>query len=760
MAAGKMGFPAGRISIRFKPAAGRAFRRRLLAVLALSAAPIPALAQTAPEPTPLPEPAPESVPTPTTAPVATPPAPVLPATPPARLEDLIPDSAVANPEAWAVQTDAASGAAQQQAEAPSLDVNAPLAELPEVTLPWPDETELARPEPLEPEPEAALAAESFEQFNRVRRGKEVRLSDNLLLVFPRDEAEFPMHKKFAERFESLSSVESLSDNDDNLAQVAARAREDEDLLQELLRTYGYYDGRVMRSVKGGENGKAGQQPEVRFDIIPGEQYRFGAIALGDLVLAPDHDALRKAYEIWPGDPVLADKIVEENADLDKALGESGYPFAKIGEPDLLIDHDRQEGDLTLPVTHGGKYRFGVINSDAPKFLSSRHLQRIARFKPGEIYRRSDEMDLRSAIVATGLVSTVTITPRETQAPSGTEPGVVDMDIGLTKAPLRTISGAVGYGTGEGFRAEASWEHRNLFPPEGSLRVRGVAGTREQLAGVTFRRNNFLGRDRILTFDTYVTTIKRDAYDARTASITGTYERVSTLLFQKPFTWSAGFEILATDEKAPNATDGRMTYFIGALPLGIGIDTSDSLLDPTKGFRVNARVSPEISVQSKEKSTYIRTQVDMSGYFAIGSKTVLAGRAKVASIVGAPVDNIALSRRIYAGGGGSVRGYSYQGVGPRNAENDPSGGRSLVEFSLEARVKTGMFGGALSVVPFIDAGTVGRDATPSLSGLQFGAGLGVRYNTSFAPIRLDVATPLNRRKGDPPVAVYVGLGQAF
>ena len=674
-----------------------------------------------------------------------------------RLEDLIPDSAVASPEVWASQTENATAVAQ---EASALDAEAPLAEMPEITLPWPDEIQLAVPEPLSPEPEAQMAAEAFEPFSRVRRGLEERLSSELLLVFPREEAEFPMRKKFVDRFESLSNIETLADDDDNLAQIAARAREDETLLNDLLRVYGYYDGQLMRSVTGGDEDKSDKKPHVRFDIIPGEQFKFGAISLGDLLEAPDAEGLRKAFEIWPGDPVLADKIVEENFDLDTALGETGYPFAKIGEPDLLIDHDREQGDLTLPVTHGGKYRFGAIVSKAPKFLSSRHLQKIARFDPGDTYKRSDEMDLRRAIVATGLVSSVTITPRATQTPTATEPGTVDMDIELTKAPLRTISGALGYGTGEGFRAEASWEHRNFFPPEGALRVRGVVGTREQLAGVTFRRNNFNGRDRILTLDAYVNNLKRDAYDARTAAVTGTYEQVSTLLFQKPFTWSVGFEILGTNEKSPNSSDQRLTYFIGALPLGVGIDTSDNLLDPQKGFRVNARVSPEISVQGGNKSRYLRAQIDASGYFPVGEKVVIAGRTRVGTIMGAPVDDIALSRRLYAGGGGSVRGYSYQGVSPRNAENDPIGGRSLVEFSLEARIKTGFLGGALSVVPFVDAGAVNRASMPGFNDLQFGAGIGVRYNTGFGPIRVDVATPINRRPGDPPVAVYVGLGQAF
>ena len=41
-----------------------------------------------------------------------------------------------------------------------------------------------------------------------------------------------------------------------------------------------------------------------------------------------------------------------------------------------------------------------------------------------------------------------------------------------------------------------------------------------------------------------------------------------------------------------------------------------------------------------------------------------------------------------------------------------------------------------------------------------AGIGLRYYSSFGPIRIDVGVPLNRRKCDAPVAVAVSLGQAF
>lgn len=679
-----------------------------------------------------------------------------------RLEDLIPDSAVANPEEWAEQGMPEPSPIDEQ-PLPPVELDAPMAPLPQVTIPWPENLDLPELAELEPEEDIEFAEFDDALMRPMLDGREERLDDNLVLVFPSELTLFPEREDFLDRFEALSTIEGLNDNgSENAAMLAARAREDEELLYELLRVYGYYDPQVIRNVAASAAGN--ESPSVRFDILPGRQYRFGAIDLGALdTTRSDYPALRGAFEIVTGDPLLADKIVEERYDLDEALGESGYPFAAIDDPSLLIDHARQEGDLTLPVTPGGKYRFGQVASNLEDFLPSDHLGDIARFRPGDIYQRSLEMDLRQAILATGLVSSVTLTAVETTPPVGDEPGTVDIAVEMQKAPLRTISGSIGYGSGEGIRAEAAWEHRNLFPPEGLLRVRGTVGTREQLAGVTFRRNNVNGRDTILTVDAFASTTDRDAYQAKTASLVGIYEKISTLLFQKPLTWSVGLELVATREREADidrVLGPEQDYLVAAIPLFAQMDTSDDLLDPTEGWRLGARLSPEISRANGVQSFYLRTQMDGTYYQQMGQNVVLAGRVRVASIPGTERENIAPSRRLYAGGGGSVRGYGYQTIGPRDTLGDPIGGRSLLELSAEARIRTGFLDGAVSIVPFVDAGTVGGDAVPSFNRIKIGAGLGLRYHTGFGPIRVDVGVPLNPDPGDAPVGVYVSLGQAF
>lgn len=559
---------------------------------------------------------------------------------------------------------------------------------------------------------------------------------------------------FRTRFDELSILREGKGKPANIAQINRRMRQDGEVLDKLLRAKGYYAARVRPAVQPPEQGS--DRLRVAFDIAPGQLYTLTSVELSGLAGAGERaPMLRTAFPVEVGQPVDADRILAARDRLGHALGETGFPFATVGEPEVRIDHETRGGDLDVVVNTGGYRRFGgIIVEPGPKRLfSARHLERIARFDAEDTYATSDVEDLRNAIIATGLVSSVTLVPRDRG-----DGEHVDIAVAATPAPMRTIAGELGYGTGEGYRAEVSWQHRNFFPPEGALTVRGVAGTREQLLGVTYRRNNFRRRDNVLTASLTGSNTLYDAYRARTVSLAASLERQTNLIFQKKWVWSIGAELLASRERdrfGLNRTRTERTYFIAALPTSLTYDGSDDLLDPTRGFRLGTKISPEYALQNGSFG-YVRAQMDGSAYLPVGAGVVLAGRVRLGSIIGSSAERIAPSRRFYAGGGASVRGYGYQSIGPRDLNNDPVGGRSLAEFSLEARVRLGAFG----VVPFLDAGNISSGQLPRLSDVRYGAGVGLRYYSTFGPIRIDVGTPLNRQKGDSRIAVYVSLGQAF
>ena len=611
-----------------------------------------------------------------------------------------------------------------------LDPQSPLAPLPGLGVDWPDLAH-APEEPVDPAAQATLSGDARYDF-RIDGIDEVATS------------------LLKDRFTQISTLKANAGQPANAAQLDRRAREDADLLVSLLRAEGYYDARVGTRIV------PGPRALVVLDADPGVLYTFTGVTVAGIAAAGDKAAaLRKSFGIDAGDPVNADSVVAAEASLRNTITDRGFPFAVIGDPQIVVDRAAHTATLDMAVVPGGERRFGTVTmTSGERVFDADHVLDIARFTPGAPYDASALVDLRRALIQTGLVSTVKVEPVE-----GKEPGTVDIAVDLEPAPPHTIAGELGYGTGEGARAEISWTHRNLFPPEGALTLRGVLGTEEQLASAIFRRNNFNGRDRILTASLTASNLKRNAYQARTFSLAGSLERQTNIFFQKKWTWSLGGELTASDERDVILSTGaprRRTYFIGALPTTLSYDGSNDLLNPTRGFRLSGRFSPELSLEGTAFG-YARVQVDASAYRPFGDRVVLAGRVRLGTIAGAPRDAVAPSRRFYAGGGASVRGYGYQDIGPRDPNNDPIGGRSLAEFSIEARVKAfGNFG----IVPFFDGGNIYTGVVPDLSGMRYGTGIGVRYYSNFGPIRIDVGTPVNPQPGDARVAVYVSLGQAF
>lgn len=616
-----------------------------------------------------------------------------------------------------------------------LDPSAPLDPLPDLGVDWPD-MEQVSDDAIPDAPDTAIADSAAERRYAVRI----------------EGLDADTEAALRSQFDSLSTLGRNIKDPANAAQIDRRAREDADLLAELLRARGYYDALVRTRVEAAP--AAGGEVVVTLEAEPGPVYTFARVELPGLGSAgEDEAALRQAFAVAASEPVDAARVTAGEAALRVELGRRGYAFAEVGEMDIALDHETRTAVLTLPVDPNGTRQFGRIRVEGRPLFSARHIQRIARWKPGAPYEAPLVEDLRRALIATGLVSSVAIRP---VAGDGRN---VDLAVTLERAPMRTIAGQAGYGTGEGIRVEASWQHRNLLPPEGAVTFRGVIGTQEQLVGAVLRRNNFLRRDQVLTAQLAVSHIDRAAYDARTTLLAGAVERQTNLIWQKKWTWSVGAELVATDERDVDLDSGmtrRRTFFIGALPASLSYDGSNDLLDPTVGYRLAFRLSPEASLQSGTFG-YARTQVDASVYQPFTPTVTLAGRVRLGTILGADRDRIAPSRRFYAGGGGSVRGYGFQRLGPRDPVfDDPIGGRSLAEFALEARIRWGNWG----VVPFLDGGNISTSPLPKFDNLRFGAGVGVRYHTRFGPIRVDVGTPLNPRSGDSRVAVYVSLGQAF
>jgi translocation and assembly module TamA len=556
------------------------------------------------------------------------------------------------------------------------------------------------------------------------------------------------------RFRSLSALADADGDATNGAQVSARAKEDELLAVRLLRSEGYYDATAVATVE-----QLPDQPgrlRVTVAAAPGARYNFGQIRItGPQTVPPD--LARQALPLKTGDPIVAADVEAGEGNIHLRLPQQGYPFVDIGMRDVVLDPATHVGDYTLPVDPGPRSVFAGFTTDGKLAFDAKHVGVLARFKRGELYDSRKVDDLREAMVATGLFRTVAAQPVRTgeMAPDGSE--YVNVRVRQVAGPSHSLSGTAGYATGEGLKVQGTWEALNMFPPEGALIVTGIAGTQDQGLQVAFKRSNAGQRDRTVLLQAEADRQEFPAYHGYLARLYGLISRDSTPIWQKRWTYAYGAELVASNEDENRFPPISITnaHFIAGLIGQLGYDRSNNLLDPTKGFRLLTRVNPEVSLREPTKP-YIRNILEGSVYVPAGKNFTIAARSRVGSIYGATIADLAPSRRLYAGGGGSVRGFGYQELGPKDAKGVPIGGRSLVEFSLEARYRFGNYG----IVPFIDAGNVYETQYPKLSGMRYGVGIGGRLYTNFGPLRLDVATPIARRKGESRVAFYVSIGQAF
>ncbi|UZW54232.1 BamA/TamA family outer membrane protein [Sphingobium sp. JS3065] len=556
-------------------------------------------------------------------------------------------------------------------------------------------------------------------------------------------------------FRDSSSLVDGGGKADTAAMLQARAHEDEALAVRLLYSEGYYDGTALASLDQAGDGTL----KAIVSVTPGKRYKIGDIVIHAGPTVPP-GLIRDSLPLRTGDFIIAAAVEGAEANVGVKLPEKGYPFAQVGQRDILLDPATATGDYSLPVETGPRGSFrGITTTGGKQAFGADHMKVISRFKPGELYDSRKVDDLRRALVATGLFSSIAVDPVRTNepGPDGTE--YVDLNVVQEAGKPRTLAGELGYGTGQGFRAEGTWTHRNLFPPEGAVIASVVAGTQEQGASGTFRRSNAGKRDKSFQTGIAVNHQNYDAYEAYTVGLNIGWSRQSTPIFQKRWTYSYGAEVLLTNEQVvvdpATADKTRRTYFIGGLPVQIGYDRSNDLLNPTRGFRANLRAEPEGSLQGSF-SPYLRATFDLTGYYPLSDALVIAGRTRVGTISGAKRDDVAPSRRIYAGGGGSVRGYGYQELGPKDVNNDPIGGRSVNEFAVEGRYRFGDYG----VVAFVDAGQVYESSMPQFSNIRYGVGVGGRFYTNFGPFRADIAMPINRQPGESKFALYIGIGQAF
>ncbi len=549
------------------------------------------------------------------------------------------------------------------------------------------------------------------------------------------------------------------------AGLIARARGDYRTILSALYAEGYYSGAISIRIGGRE--AAGmdliadlpQNVLVDITVEPGPLFRFGRTEIVNA--APENGQRRSlsdltlARQFAAGQPAHGTLISDVAAAEIENWRHAGHPRARIGDQELIADHDTNRLDATIIFDPGPAARISGVSVTGSKTVDPVFLRRMAQIEPGTPYDPDQVRRMRDRLSRLGVFNSVRVREPEEVGPDGAYP----LEVTVTDRKPRRIGGGAAFSSVDGLGLEAFWLHRNLFGRAERLRFDARADgiqTGEQPVDYDYEFSVSFLKPGVITPDTNFTTgftlLQDDLEHYRERS--AAYSAGLTHIFSPELDGALRVEAARTQITDDGGTSSFSTLSLVARAT---LDRRDDSTDPRRGYFLSGEARP--FHEFVLGNTALKTEIDLRGYFAFGETlgTVLAGRLVAGSIIGGVSDEIPDSLLFYTGGGGSVRGYPYRGIGV-GIGGDIEGGRSLLLMSGELRHQ---FTDTIGIVGFADGGYVSLREVPGSDGdLRIGAGLGLRYYTGIGPIRFDVAVPLDPMPGDPGFAYYIGIGQAF
>lgn len=489
------------------------------------------------------------------------------------------------------------------------------------------------------------------------------------------------------------------------------------------------------------------------------RFRFGTAEIANR--APEttdrHDRVEapEAEGFLSGAPAYATAVKKAERLAIEAWRQQGYAHAQISERRATANHQTQELNVHLKVDPGARAVYGPIEVKGTERMRAAFVARQTGLLPGAEYDPDDLRRAEERLQRLGVFQAASLKESGEIGPDGALP----FSLTVQERKLRRLGIGATISSVDGAGVEGFWLHRNLFGRAERLRFEGrVAGlgTASDFQDLDY----FLGAELTLpgrfTPDTDIVIggyFEREVLDLYTVN-QGSATIYATHFLSDEITLQAGAYVTYGDY---DDVFGQRRFGVIGFEAGVEYDTRDNELDSKSGIYAHAALKP--FYEWEYGHVVGKAEAEMRVFHALGAeeRTVLAARLKVGSIVGASISEIPQDELFLAGGGTSVRGYPYRGIGV-SVPGGTSGGRALFEASAELRQD---ITDSIGVVGFADLGHVSARSFPDFSDdIRIGAGVGLRYDTGLGPVRLDVAVPVTQQAGDPDFAIYAGIGQAF
>lgn len=536
-------------------------------------------------------------------------------------------------------------------------------------------------------------------------------------------------------------------------EVLAAATADYGRLVRALYAEGYYSGTVHIFLDGREASKLspfnlpGQFKQAVINVTPGPLFNFGQASI-----TPVAPGSHVAIEFSPGRIAKSSSLKYAVDRAARAWREQGHAKVRLTSQRVTANHTTRTLDARITLDPGPRVTIGQLRIEGRSNVRHSAIRRISGLPSGQVFSPEKIKATANRLRHTGAFSTVTLK----DAPNVNADGSLDIIAEVADQKPRRYGFGAEVSSFDGTQLSGFWLHRNLFGGAERFRfdakISGFGGTTGLMDYLVKSRLEFpavLGANTDAFLFAEGQLEEFGPYRSWHTDLGGGFVREIRPDLKAEI--GIGWRYSDTQDGLGRRISKQMTF-----PAALTLDRRSDPLDPAGGYYVALKGMPFVGIDGSGNG--IKLGGDLRGYKSFGDKGfVLAGRLQFGSVLGGQTTRLPADYLLYSGGGGSVRGFPSKSLGAGPAGAATVGGRGYLGASFEMRAPIGE---QLGLVGFADAGYIDTSGTFDGTGhWHAGAGVGLRYKTSFGPIRFDVGVPVTG-PGAKGVQLYVGIGQAF
>jgi len=543
--------------------------------------------------------------------------------------------------------------------------------------------------------------------------------------------------------DAAAEIVQYAGRDVSAAQVRRLNERAPEQIAKALQAYGYYNATATGELKEATGGFTAV-----VHVKPGDATTVATLAIEVPDPARDERLVAKALrEFSPAKGARLDHGAYEKSKsaVQAALTASGYLDATLTTHRVEVSRTDNRAEVTLAWKPGARYRYGETTFNGDWFAEGL-LKRYVPWHEGDFYTQLQLLQLQQRLVDADYFAIIDVHPDLEHVHDGVVP--ITVNLAPARRNIYTAGVFVDTDIGAGVRGGLTrrWfnsrGHKFKAEVEFAQRLTSIAGTYSiPLPGPNNRSYNFGAAYRDQNTDTT---------QSKTAALVANESRQWL-----GFTRTLGLHLLTgdftiVDPHGRHEFDQKGHSTLLYPELVLERKQADDPLFVRDGYALTliGRGSPGLLSDTR----FEQARADAKWIHAFGERQRLIVRGSLGVTAVGDFDRLTPELRFFAGGDRSIRGYSFQTIGPENDKGLVLGGQDLVVASAEYEV---YFKPNWGIATFVDAG----DAFSGFSNFKtrIGTGIGLRWRSPVGMVRVDLGVPVHDPYGASGVQLHLVIG---